>query len=153
MWAPGRQPINNPLMPWREAIEQPGAKQMQWGRKLMESRPFTSRIPDDSVIVPSSVPTAMPGAGSRRFVATRDEAGTFAMVYLPVGRALNVRLDVITGPRVKAWWFNPRTGEAKAAGEFPNKATERFSPPDPGEHLDWVLVLDDAARNFPPLGK
>jgi Protein of unknown function (DUF4038) len=29
MWQPGRQPINNPLMPWHEAIDQPGAAQMQ----------------------------------------------------------------------------------------------------------------------------
>ena len=25
MWAPGREPVNNPLMPWHEAIDQPGA--------------------------------------------------------------------------------------------------------------------------------
>jgi hypothetical protein len=152
MWAPGRQPVNNPLMSWREAIEQPGARQMQWGRKLIESRPFLSRIPDDSVIVPSNVPTAVPGAGTRRSVATRDTDGTFAMVYIPIGRPVAVRLDVIKGPRVKAWWFNPRTGEAREAGEFPNKGTAPFVPPDPGEHLDWVLVIDDLAKNYAPPG-
>jgi hypothetical protein len=71
MWAPGKNPINNPLMPWSEAIKQPGAAQMQYGRKLIESRPFLTRVPDDSVIVTGSVATSVPGAGSRRFVATR----------------------------------------------------------------------------------
>ena len=32
MWVPGREPINDPLMPWTEAIDQPGAAQMQHGR-------------------------------------------------------------------------------------------------------------------------
>ena len=39
MWAPGRKPVNNPLLPWFEAISQPGAGQMQHGRRLLESRP------------------------------------------------------------------------------------------------------------------
>ena len=30
------------------------------------------------------------------------------MVYAPIGRPFTVRMAVITGPTVKAWWFNPR---------------------------------------------
>ncbi|MCX8038167.1 MAG: glycoside hydrolase family 140 protein [Candidatus Sumerlaeia bacterium] len=153
MYAPGRRPVNGPLMPWYEALDQPGAGQMQYGRRLIESRPFLTRIPDDSIIVPHEVPTAVPGAGIKRYIATRDEAGTYAMVYAPVGRAFTVRMDVIKGGPVKAWWYNPRNGEATAIGEFPNQGTRRFLPPDPGEQLDWVLVLDDATKNYPPPGQ
>lgn len=152
MWGPGRGPINNPLMPWFEALDQPGAGQMQFGRRLMESRPFLTRVPDDSVIVTDAVPTSVPGAGRYRFVATRDETGAYAMVYAPVGRKFKVRMDKIAGPKVKAWWFNPRSGEATAIGEFPNAGEREFTPPDLGEMLDWVLVLDDAGRKFPPPG-
>ena len=153
MWQPGRNPINNPLMPWHEAIEQPGAEQMQYGRRLIESRPFLSRVPDDSIVVTDTVPTSVPGAGTRRYVATRDEAGTYAMVYAPIGRPFSVRMDKIRGEKVKAWWFNPRTGRATSIGEFPNTGTRKFTPPDAGEHLDWVLVLDDAARGYPAPGQ
>lgn len=153
MYAPARGPINGPLMPWYEAIDQPGAAQMQFGRRLMESRPYLSRVPDDSVIVPSQVPTSVPGAGTRRFVATRDAEGSYAMVYAPVGRTFSVKMDVIKGGKVKAWWFDPRTGKATAIGEFPNTGTREFTPPDKGEELDWVLVLDDVAKNYPALGE
>ena len=51
MWSPERRPINDPLLPWYEAIDQPGAGQMQHGRRLIESRPILTRIPDDSIIV------------------------------------------------------------------------------------------------------
>ncbi|MEO8351234.1 MAG: glycoside hydrolase family 140 protein [Chthoniobacteraceae bacterium] len=152
MWTPERGPINSPLMPWSEAIDQPGAAQMQHARHLLESRPFLTRVPDDSVIVETKIPTAMPGAGTRRLVATRDESGSYAMVYAPVGRKFSVRMEKITGPKVKAWWFNPRDGSAAAIGEFENTGEREFTPPNPGEALDWVLVLDDAAKGFPPPG-
>jgi hypothetical protein len=119
----------------------------------MESRPYLTRVPDDSVIVPEPVATSVPGAGTRRLVATRDQTGSYAMVYAPVGRAFTVRMDAVSGPKAKAWWFNPRDGKATLIGEFPNTGTRRFTPPTPGELLDWVLVLDDAARNFPEPGK
>jgi hypothetical protein len=153
MWSPGKNPINNPLMPWFEAIHQPGAAQMQYGKKLMLSRPSLTRVPDDSIIVTERVPTSVPGAGRYRFVATRDESGSYAMVYAPVGRPFKVHMDKLSGTKVQAWWFNPRDGKASRIGEFPNTGEREFSPPNPGELLDWVLVLDDAAKKFSPPGR
>ena len=152
MWAPGRSPINNPLLPWFEAINQPGAAQMQHAKNLLLSRPFLTRVPDDSVLVTDRVPTSVPGAGRYRYVATRDPEGSYAMVYVPAGRKFKVHMNKITGPKVKAWWFNPRTGEATAIGTFPNTGEREFAPPALGEPLDWVLVMDDALKKFPPPG-
>ena len=152
MWAPDRSPVNNPLMPWFEALDQPGADQMQHAKKLVLSRPFLTRVPDDSVIVTDRVPTSIPGAGRYRFVATRDSAGSYAMVYVPVGRKFSVQMDKVTGPQVKAWWFNPRTGAATPLGEFANQGQREFQSPDKGENMDWVLVLDDASKGFSPPG-
>jgi hypothetical protein len=153
MWQQGRDPINNPLMPWREAIEQPGAAQMKYGRRLIESRPFLTRIPDDELIVVDRVPTSVPGSGRYRFVATRDLDGTYAMIYAPVGRPFKVRMGMLGGTRLTAWWFDPRTGAAARVGEFSNQGEREFIPPAPGEMLDWVLVLDDADRRYPPPGQ
>jgi hypothetical protein len=98
------------------------------------------------------VPTAVPGSGRYRFVATRDVNGTYAMVYAPVGRSFTVWMDVIAGSEVTAWWFNPRNGLATAIGTFENHGQRRFTPPDAGEMMDWVLVLDDAAKKYPAPG-
>ena len=152
MYSEGKAEINAPLIAWDRAIDQPGAGQMQYGRKLMESRPFLTRVPDDSVIVTDKVATSVPGAGQKRMVATRDTDGTYAMVYTPVGRKFSVRMDAIKGARVKAWWFNPRDGEATEIGEFENRGQKEFETPNPGEMLDWVLVLDDAAKKYPKPG-
>jgi hypothetical protein len=153
MWTPERKPINNPLVTWDEALDAPGAAQMLHGRRLIESRPFLTRVPDDSLIVTDRVPTSVPGAGRYRFVATRDSSGSYAMIYAPVGRAFEVRMDKLAGAKVRAWWFNPRTGGAAEAGDFPNTGEREFVPPDKGELIDWVLVLDDAAKGFPPPGQ
>jgi hypothetical protein len=128
MWSPGKHPLKNPLMPWFEAINQPGAAQMQHGRALIESRPFLTRIPDDSIIVTDRVPTSVPGAGRYRLAATRDEHGTYAMVYSPVGRSFKVHMNVIKGDQVKAWWFNPRDGKATIIGTFENQGERGFTP-------------------------
>ncbi len=152
-WTPDRTPVNAPLNHWTVAIDDPGANQMAHGRKLMESRPFLSRIPDDSILVTDRVPTSVPGAGTRRFVATRDVEGTYAMVYVPIGRAFKVKMSTIKGAKVVAWWFDPRTGNAVSIGEFPNTGEREFTPLNPGELQDWVLVLDDATKNYPPPGR
>ena len=135
-------------MPWYEAIDQSGSTQMVYGRKLMESRPYLTRIPDNSIIVTSNVPTSVPGAGAYQFVATRDQDGTYAMVYVPVGRKFSVHMDVIKGKDVNAWWYNPRNGSAKLIGKFSSTGTKEFISPEPGESSDWILVLDDASKKY-----
>jgi hypothetical protein len=153
MWAPSREPVNDPLLPWFEALDQPGAGEMRHARRLLESRPFLSRVPDDTVIVGDRVPTSVPGAGRYRYVATRDAERRYAMVYAPVGRPFPVRMSAIAGSGVSAWWFDPRTGKATPVGDFANEGTRTFVPPGTGEALDWVLVLDDAAQHYPPPGE
>ena len=131
-------------IPWHESLDSPGAEQMGHLRRLMESRPFLTRVPDQSVIAGDAL------AGDEHLQATRDGSGTFAMVYSPSGRSFKVRMDKISGSKLKAWWFNPRTGDATALGEFVNRGDREFTPPVDGAEKDWVLVLDDAASRFPP---
>ena len=127
---------------------------MLFGRKLIESRPFFTRVPaTEEVIVTDRVPTSVPGAGRYRFVATKDTEGTYAMIYAPVGRRFTVRMSVIKGEKIKAWWYDPRTGKATSAGTYTNKVDQMFISPNPGEMIDWVLVLDDASKKYAAPGK
>jgi hypothetical protein len=152
MWEPPREPINNPLLPWRAALDQPGAAQLQHARALLESRPFLTRVPAPELIVDDRVPTSVPGAGRYRFVGTRDVDGTYAMVYAPTSRTFSVRLGLIRDPQVKAWWFDPRTGRSREIGVFDTAADRAFTPPDAGDGLDWVLVLDAVSKRYPAPG-
>jgi hypothetical protein len=142
--SPARPPVNGPLMYWQEAIRRPGAAQMQYVRALVESRPYLSRVPDQSLLVDALT-------GADHLTATRGDG--YAFIYSAQGRKFSVDLSKLAGARFKAWWFNPRTGTAAAAGEFDAAATHTFTCPSEGFGSDWVLVLDDATRSFPPPGQ
>ena len=150
----GRGPINRPLMSWHEAINQPASGQAIHLRRLMESRPYFSRIPSPDFIVQNEVHSSVPGAGRYRFVATMDSEGTYAMVYAPIGREFSVKTSMLKGEKITAWWYCPRTGKAEKIGKFVNDGEAKaFMPPMPGEAMDWVLVLDDSACKYPAPGR
>jgi hypothetical protein len=142
MWqfyTPPHKPINGPLMDWKHAIVRPGATQMQYVRALLESRPYLSRVPDQSIVVD-------PLDGADHIAATRGDGYLF--VYSAQGRKFTVRPGKISGEHLKGWWYNPRSGAAEAIGECDNSQTREFTPPSEGFGSDWVLVLDDAAKSF-----
>ncbi|MHA6624440.1 glycoside hydrolase family 140 protein [Pseudonocardia sichuanensis] len=122
---------------WTEALDFPAGQQMRHLRALVESRPYLTRIPDQSVV---------DGSGVR---ATRDADGSYLMAYTTDGAAFAVDTTVLTGDALRAWWFDPRTGTATDAGTVERGASVEFGPP---EETDWVLVVDDAARGFGPPG-
>ncbi|HEY7314743.1 MAG TPA: glycoside hydrolase family 140 protein [Gemmataceae bacterium] len=146
MYAPKRDPVNGPLTYWYDALNHPGARQVRHLRDLMESRPVLTRIPDQSLLASDA------SSGSKRIQATRDADGRYAMIYVPASRTFAVHMDKIKGGKVKAWWYSPRTGKAESAGIHPASGTHSFTPPDEGENIDWVLVLDDETASFPPPG-
>jgi hypothetical protein len=138
----GETDVWGAIIPWFESLDAPGALQMSHLRALMESRPFLSRIPDQSVIAGNERP------GMERALATRGTDGAYAMVYLPTGRPVSVNLEKLSGNTVSAWWFDPRRGTARRIGSFERNGEREFVPPSEGEDHDWVLVLDDASRKF-----
>jgi Protein of unknown function (DUF4038)/Putative collagen-binding domain of a collagenase len=140
--------INKPISAWREAIESPGAWQIRHGRALLESRTFLTRIPDNSLIVPASVPNAVPGAGTKFMNATRSSDGEYGMIYSATSRGYTLNPGVLSGESLHFWWFNPRDGSHIDLGAFPRSNLVDVTPPSKGEDLDWILVVDDAARDF-----
>jgi Protein of unknown function (DUF4038)/Putative collagen-binding domain of a collagenase len=139
MYAPGRKPINGPLMYWYEAIHRPGANEMRFVRALIESRPVLSRVPDQSLVA-----DALQGAD--HLAATRGDG--YAFIYDAQGRPFTVNLGKISGERVKCWWYNPRSGDSMDAGDFENRGTHAFTAPSEGFGSDWVLIMDDAAQAY-----
>lgn len=144
MWRAGRQPLIGARRPWQEALQLPGAAQMRHARTLLLSRPFVSRIPDQSLIV-SDV-----GAGTYHVRATRDSEGRYALVYLPAGRPVELDLTKLASGALCGWWYDPRTGTARSIGDVAQVERASFTPPAGGP--DWVLVIDSIAASFPAPG-
>ncbi|WP_107829240.1 glycoside hydrolase family 140 protein [Mucilaginibacter yixingensis] len=120
---------------WYKSINNLGAQQMQWVKKLMLSRPYFERVPDQSMVAGSL------GVKYNRLLATRGK--NYAFVYTYNGRNFTVNATKLEGAKVKASWYNPRTGESTTIGTMTKGAAMKFNPP--GEQKngnDWVLVLD-----------
>lgn len=137
------KPINpgDTIIPWRIAARAEAANQMQYLKNLMLSRPYFTRIPDQSLIK-SPAGTNYKDA----IIATRDEAGTYAMIYLPQNKPVSIDLSKVSGNSKKVWWFDVRTGNAVPAKDVRGSGIKSFAPPREG--TDWVLVIDDASAKF-----
>ena len=127
--------INNADTAWHEAIGFDGANQMQHLKKLIESRPYFSRVPAQDLLV------SAPGEGKQRVQATRDENGSYALVYSPDGQTISVHTGKMAGEKLVASWFDPRLGTTLQFDEFAREDQRDFTPPS---NDDWVLVLENS---------
>jgi len=127
---------------WYDALDHPGARQMQFLQRLMLSRPYFERIPDQN---------ALSGTNGIKYdyvAVTRGASYLFAYVY--TGKPVHLRLGVVTGRELQMWWYNPRDGSSQNMGKIANRGVHTFIPPgvSDGAGKDWVLVLDDAAKQY-----
>ncbi len=132
---------------WLNAINRPGAFQAGYLRRLIESRPMRQRIPDSAIIAEGQ------GLKGQHMEAFRGADNSYAMIYLPVGKKIGVNTSFMREDRIIAWWFNPKDASVQRIGELPRTAVMQFTPPVTGFENDWVLVLDDATKQFKEPGK
>jgi hypothetical protein len=140
MKTPEREAVGLARNNWYDVLDLEGAWDLIHARRLIESRPFLSRAPDQSLIAPDYFPE------TDYVVANRGDG--YAFIYFPTGWSAEIVLDKIGAKSVTAYWFNPRNGESKLIEIFPGQGTKRFTPPSSGRGNDWILVLDDASKGF-----
>jgi hypothetical protein len=121
-----------------------GATQMQHLAKLMLARPYFDRIPDQKLLL--TIQNAETAGNAAHPVATRAADGSYAFVYVPTNQPVEIDFSLLSGTMIRAWWFDPRTGESVEVGTFSKTEPRKLLPPV--SYQDWVLVLDDAERGF-----
>lgn len=141
-WSAREVKVNHADCYWTDAINRPGAFQVGYLRRLIESRPELTRMADQQLILGGQ------GEKGEYITAMRSSDGSYAMIYLPYGKKITIRANFAKSAKLKAWWFNPRDGKAKSIGLLDKKEALSFTPPSLGFMNDWVLVLDDAAFAF-----
>ena len=120
---------------WFNGIDDPGAGQMVHLKKLMLSRPYFERVPDQTLIADKQ--------GDKYNYVLGTRGPDYAFIYTYTGRPFKVNMGKIAGKQVKASWYSPRDGKYTAIDTFPNTGVQEFNPPgEPQNGNDWVLVLD-----------
>lgn len=142
MFSENWKPINGPLRPWSAALEMPMANQVRYLKSLMLSRPYLSRIPDQSLILSKQE------EDDNMVLGTRDQDFSYAMFFFPTGQARELDLKAMPAKQIAVWWFDPRTGNAIDGGKIRRPDRFTFTPPTKGRGHDWVLVLDDLKMEY-----
>ena len=133
--------INYPDRGWINAMNRPGATQVGYLRKLIESRPMLNRVPDNSLILIGQ------GDKAAHIEAFRAGDNSYAMIYIPVGKAVTIATSLFQ-TQIIAWWFDPKTAHVQKIGFLENKGSIEFVPPTLGIGNDWVLIIDDASKHY-----
>jgi hypothetical protein len=94
MYSPKHEAINGPHYYWYDALNLPGANQMRFVRKLMESHPYLDRVPDQSVILENN------NTPAERIQATRGK--DYIFIYSAWGKPFTVVASKIEGSQLNA---------------------------------------------------
>jgi len=142
------EPVNvgDTLIPWRTAAKAEGAEQMKHIKKLFLSRPYFTRIPDQSLITSEKGSTYVD-----LIYAARDEDHSYAMIYLPQNKPVSIDMSKVSGTAKNTWWYNPRTGKAAKGRTITSNDQQPFIPPQSNTagDQDWLLIIDDASKKYP----
>jgi hypothetical protein len=131
---------------WRD-MDTPGTRETTYWFRLFASRPWYDLVPDQKH---RAVTSGYGDFGSLDYVsAALSSKGETLIAYLPHGHALQVDLDVLNADQARAYWYDPTSGKAQSAGTFASQGTLQFAAPSSDS---WVLVIDDAALDFPEPG-
>lgn len=138
MWQPGREPLVGANIPWREALDHPGAFQMGLLKRLFTSRPFEKLTPAPQMILDG------PRSGGAKVRAACARDGSFAFIYSPRGEPFTVNKSLIRARRLKEIWFDPRYGASYEVHRSENAGYQTYTPPTSGRGNDWLLILEAA---------
>ncbi len=136
MWEPKHRPVIWANVPWYEALDDPGARQMGYLRKLFEAHDYQKLQPSKDFVVNG------PNHGGAKIRALLASDGTLAMVYSPRGEPFTVDLGLMKKPQTKVSWYDPRTGESTELYTGDSVAFQTFTPPTNGRGNDWVTVFE-----------
>lgn len=119
-------------LPWREALEMPGARQMRHVADLFSSIAFWRLRPAQEALL------NQPGVRDvDRFIAVAATPDRDLLVaYTPQSTTLAFHTDEL--PRGVATWINPGSGDRTPASAVDATTIQRFEPPGDG---DWVLIV------------
>ncbi len=137
MYSAGQEPVIQARTDWSEAMSLPGSTHMQYMKELLVSFTWQQMVNDQSVILNDNP------FGLEYMVCSVDREGGFLLAYTPGGRSMKLDLSKLNARKVKASWYNPRSGKSVLIGEYEVTETPEFMPWSTGPGSDFVLVIID----------
>lgn len=137
----GMNKIGSAKMYLHQALDRPGAFNAGLMKKFIDFVKAYQKYPVNNIVVNN-------GKEEDHAVAFLTTDSSRAIVYLPIGKELQLNTDFVKAANMYVWWMNPKNGEITKTGNFINNKNMKFTPPSLGYGNDWVLVLDDADKHY-----
>ncbi|HKK73797.1 MAG TPA: glycoside hydrolase family 140 protein [Saprospiraceae bacterium] len=138
MYSLERHPNLQARTGWKSALSLPGAKQMTFMKNIFEKLPWQSMHNDQTLIVNENPEDA--SFITSAIGADRD----FILAYTPTGNPIKINVSKLSSEKIKAYWFNPRSGELSYIGDFGTSEAVEFSPWARGWGSDFLLILTNS---------
>lgn len=126
---------------WKTFLNSGGAQDMTRLWDLVSTLRWDLFVPDlFNTFVTSGAQTGVNQTG-----ASVASDSSFAMVYVPNARTMTLNLARLSGPNVRARWYDPSNGAFTTVSGSPFAPTSRnFTTPgaNAGGQGDWVLLLE-----------
>lgn len=122
---------------WYDALDDPGATEMKYLKKLMLSHPYFSRKPDSMLVADQ---------GERYDYQPATSGDGYSMIYTYNGRPITINANSLKFDNFSAKWYNPRNGEEKQITNIPEIDYGKYSFQPDGKREDgndWVLILEE----------
>src|SRR3984957_18134630 len=134
---------------WQNEMFDAASTTMPHLGQLLTNRLWYNFVPDANHTV---VTGGYGSSGTIDYITTARESHGYTVVsYFPQDQmTATVAMSNIAGTTANAWWYNPSSGVATFIGQYATSGSQTFKPASAN---DWVLVLDDAAQNYPPPGQ
>ncbi len=140
VWVMNQRPDGYFPFMWSDVLTHIGAEQMKYVKQLRMSHDFFSLRH-----APELVDTRYSGMG--HIQAAKGDG--YAYIYSPLGLPFDVNLELFDKScRLKAFWFDPRTGNSELFAILPCWGKTTLVPPSQGKGNDWVLVLEENKRPY-----
>lgn len=140
-WSPG---VGN----WTEALETVAVGQLARIKELLFTHPYLERIPDQSLVLEGQGTVVATRVQATRDGSLRKNDATYLMAYISSPQTVVLRTEVIAARTLRVYWFNPANGETEQWPEsLPNPGRLTLEKRPHG--VDWVVVVEDAVKNYP----
>ncbi len=142
MYSIDRTPQIKARTGWKEATHLPGSTHMKFMKELFACFPWQKMK-----YAPSLILNENPKNESYIVCALGSEKD-FIISFTPVGKPVKLDLTQMQSQKVKAFWFNPRSGASKKIGEFSTSEPREFKPWADGWGSDFILVIMDIKSSY-----
>ena len=142
MYDINREPIINARTDWKIALELPGSSQMKYMKEIFMTLPWQKMELNQSLIVNKNTENEL------YMLSAIGENSDFIIAYTPSGTPIEIDLTKMNSEKVKAYWFNPRSGKILYIGDFETKIPYEFKPWTNGWGSDFLLILVDIKSSY-----